>query len=46
MASPPFDSAVARRTELQVQVAACRACAFEAAKLMLEYLETKRQTRS
>lgn len=42
MASEPFDvNKNSRRNELHVSTIACRDCAFEAAKLMLAYLEGK-----
>lgn len=41
-AAEPFDVLKkAHRTELHLSVIACRACAFEAAKLMLAHLEGK-----
>lgn len=41
-ASPPFDVVAGpRRIELQFSAAACRACAFEAAKLLLSFLESQ-----
>jgi len=41
-ASPPFDVVAGpRRVELQFSAAACRSCAFEAAKLLLSFLESQ-----
>ena len=43
-AAPPFENArgyAGRRTELHLSAVACRDCAFDAAKVMLTFLEGK-----
>lgn len=42
-AAPPFDVAATapKRTELHFSTVACRDCAFEAAKLMLAFLQSQ-----
>lgn len=40
-ATPPFDPSRTPRSELHFSAIACRACAFEAAKLLLSFLESQ-----